>query len=175
MKTIELTQGKVALVDDDVFERLNKYNWYACKIGNTFYAKRRGKQINGKGHYEYLHRVIMSPPDNLVIDHLDHNGLNCQRSNLKICTQSENLWNYHFSDSPTSRKRSSKYFGVSAVKLMQNGRDYQYWLARIRHKGKAVYIGSFETEEEAALAYNAKCKELRGQFARLNLVATENS
>jgi len=137
MKEIKLTQGKVALVDDEDFEYLNQYKWYASQG----YAKRRGNIMIHQqlGFYEG--------------DHLDGNGLNNQKYNLRFCTSAQNNMN--------RQKRNnckSKYKGVSRQK---HGIK---WIAYINGK----YIGSYDIEEQAALAYNHKAKELFGEFARLN-------
>lgn len=89
MKEIQLTQGKVALVDDEDFDWLNQYRWYYHK-GGTKLTYARGRMHEGSNKLVLMHRAIMNPPDNMVIDHRDGNGLNNQRANLWICTNLEN-------------------------------------------------------------------------------------
>lgn len=99
MKTIPLTKGKVALVSDVDYPYLSQFNWYANKIKGIWYAFRGVRQpkiakyLYGKIKIIAMHRDIMNPPAGLVIDHMDHNGLNNQRGNLRIVTHSENLRN----------------------------------------------------------------------------------
>ena len=141
MKEIKLTQGKVTLVDDDNFEDLNKHRWFARKDYNTFYVLR---QSSTKGGYKQktilMHRVIMTPPKHLQIDHIDGNGLNNQKSNLRIVTTRQNKQNAHI-------KTSSKYPGVVWNKVSKK------WQANIRIGNQKRYLGLFEKEEDAYAAY----------------------
>lgn len=88
MKKIKLTSGKFALVDDDMFEELNKFSW--CLNGG--YAI-RGYSKNGKQAKLKMHRVIMNTPKGMDTDHIDNNKLNNQRNNLRVCTRSQNCMN----------------------------------------------------------------------------------
>lgn len=153
MKEIQLTQGRVALVDDDLYDELNKFKWCADKEGKTFYAIRAIK-IDGKKTTQRMHCVIMNAKG---VDHRDGNGCNNTRENLRVCTQSENLMN--------TRKRentSSIYKGVYFHKLAGK------WQARIAISGKRIELGLFELEADAARAYNARAIELFGEFCSLN-------
>ena len=155
MKEIQLSQGQVALVDDDDFEGLNQFRWYAHKTGNIFYA-RRNVTVDGKQKGQLMHCEIMNGKG---IDHIDHCGTNNQKSNLRFCTQSENCMN--------TRKRenaSSIYKGVTFNKRAGK------WLALIMINGKNVYLGRFETEVDAAKAYNQKAISLFLEFANLNIM-----
>ena len=162
MKEIKLTQGKVALVDDVDYDVLNQFKWFAHKGGddNTYYAGRSIK-INGNYKQIWMHRIIMETPNNLQVDHIDHNGLNNQRSNLRNCTHHQNhmnLINYGI----------SKYRGVSYFADPIGHKRIKKIRATITLNNKIIYIGLFKTEEEAARAYDAKAKELFGEFANLN-------
>ncbi len=153
VKLIPLTQGKFAIVDDDDYEHLNKYKWCALKThNNKFYAVRRknNKTI-------IMHRQIMNVPEGLVVDHIDGNGLNNRKNNLRICTQAQNIHN-----SRPRRNRSSKYKGVFWDKVNKK------WSTNIRKGDKRIYLGGFDDEIEAALAYDRKAAELFGEFAYLN-------
>jgi len=152
MKEIKLTQGKVAFVDDEDFEYLNQFKWHAVKNRNTFHAK-RNKSIKHNKPREllYMHREIINAPKNLMVDHRDHNGLNNQRSNLRLCNNSQN----HMNRTPWGR---SKYLGVS----------FHYRNTKIRATILNYHLGYFDTEEKAAHAYDLKAKELFGEFANLN-------
>lgn len=149
MKEIKLTQDKVALVDDADYDYLNQFKWYVTKGPKTFYAG-RDLVIDGVTRRLKMHRIIMSTPCGLVTDHIDHNGLNNQRSNLRNCTKSQNQRN----KTPIG---SSKYLGVNICIR-----------ATIRINNKNVNIGSFKTEEEAARAYDKMAKIHFGEYANLN-------
>lgn len=156
MKQIPLSQGKFALVDDEDYDYLMQWKWTYKKQKTNEYAARNEPIGNGKRKTVKMHREIMKFP-NCDVDHKDSNGLNNQKYNLRIATRSQNLMN--------GRKRnntSSIYKGVS----------YYYWIgkycARIRINGKLKFLGNFDNEIDAALAYNIKAIELFGDFALLN-------
>ena len=153
MKEIKLTQGQVALVDDLDFEALNVFKWYASKERNRFYAARH-IYIDGKGTTAKMHNMILNGKG---IDHIDHDGLNNQRSNLRFCTKSENNMNQRKLASATSM-----YKGVSFFK--QTGK----WAAYIKFNGKKIHLGLFDSEVEAAMSYNDKAIALFCEFANLN-------
>lgn len=161
MKEIKLSQfgknkGKyVALVDDEDFEVLSGYRWCARKDGNTFYAM-RSIQVNGKQRAVQMHNAIMNEKS---IDHIDHDGLNNQKSNLRVCTRSENMMNMG-----KHEKASSIYKGVCFF-----NRDKK-WLAQIKINGKRIRLGTFASEIEAAKAYNEKAIEFFREFANLNII-----
>jgi hypothetical protein len=156
MKLIKLTQGKFAMVDDEDYEYLNQFRWHAHKMRNTYYAEKNGKQINNvREKPDSMHYIIMNTPKELQVDHWDRNGLNNQKSNLRICTHSQNQSN---------RKSSgrSKYLGVSFS-------EYGRVRATIRLYGKTKHLGYFEFNEEAAArAYDEAAKKYHGTFANLN-------
>lgn len=154
MKKIQLTQGKVALVDDEDYEDLNKFKWFAWKGKLTFYARRNERQQDGKQKTIQMHSQIMKCPPGMEIDHRNHNGLKNQRSNLRIATRAQNMCN-------RTPRGHSKYLGVFKK---QNGEIY----SQIKTKGIIIRIGSFKTEVEAARAYDRKAKEIHGEFANLN-------
>ena len=157
MKEIALTKSKVTIVDDGDFEGLNKYKWCANKIGNTHYAVRRSPRE--KSLLVYMHRVILSAPVGLQVDHINHNGLDNCRCNLRLCTHAENQRN-----SPLRKDSTSGYKGVC---WLINKNKYQ---AKIYLNRKQICLGSFDCPVEAAKAYNAKAKELFGEFAKLNII-----
>jgi hypothetical protein len=155
MKTINLSQGLVALVDDEDYDFLMQWKWTASYASGIFYALRNTPRPNRKTLM--MHRIIMNPPRNKQIDHIDHNGLNNQRSNLRECNPSQNAGN-------RSKYGKNKYHGVRL--------DYRtygvYIKANIKINGKLVHLGNFKTEEVAAKAYDMAAKKHFGEFATLN-------
>jgi len=150
--TLILTQGKVAIVDIEDMPRVAGYKWSALRTKNgRWYAKARDGS-----RWIYLHRVIMGAPDELDVDHKDHDGLNNRRDNLRLATRTQNLGNQR------RRRSKNKFKGYTAHPTP--GR----WIAQIRFKGKHVYIGAFSSEREAAEAYDRKALELYGEFAAIN-------
>lgn len=136
MKLIPLTQGKFAKVDDEDFERFGKFNWHASHAPeiNSHYAQRR---INGKT--SFLHREIMGNPSGLKVDHINHDTLDCQRHNLRTCTNSQNMANRNgLSANNTS--------GVRGVDWDKRGRK---WRARVMVNQKHVCLGSFSNIKDA--------------------------
>lgn len=157
MKLIPLTHGKFALVDDCDFDLVSKYRWSAHrhKTG-TWYAER-----TVKGKVILMHRFILNPPDGMLVDHKDRDGLNNQRSNIRIATKSQNNANRRAS----VNSQTSNFLGVAFEK------DRQKWTARIRKNGVGYRLGAFDTEHEAAKAYNEGALKLHGEFANLNKLA----
>lgn len=155
MKEIQLTRGYIALVDEDVFEDLNKYKWCALVTGKSNYVCAQG-YINKKR--VYMHRYIMGLTDpKIYCDHIDMNTLNNTKANLRICTPAQNRYN------TVSRiNAESKYKGVT-----KHGNK---WKAQIAAEGKVVYLGLFKTELDAAKAYNEQAEILHGNYARLNIL-----
>lgn len=153
MKKIKLTQGLFALVDDEDFEYLNQWKWYAAKMGNSVYALRRIRE-NGIQTGQQMHCQIMGCK---WIDHIDGNGLNCQKYNLRKCNQQQNNWNRK-----PLRVSTSIYKGVSFNK------DSKKWVAGIKKDGIDIHLGYHINEIEAAKIYDKKALEIFGEFAYLN-------
>jgi hypothetical protein len=166
MKEIKLTQGIVTLVDDEDFEYLNQFKWYAINAPRTYYATRNSRIKPGKQKTIYMHREILNLTDSKVFcDHRDRNGLNNLRSNLRIATPAQNQANRN------SRKNStSKYIGVCLKITKTNNRIYTYWIAQIKNGSKIINLGLFKIETDAALAYNKAAEEMYGQFANINVI-----
>ena len=143
MKKIPLTQGKETMVDDDVYEWAKDYKWYASKGRHTFYAIKM-MCIDGQRKSVRLSHAIMGfPLNNLKVDHIDGNGLNNQRSNLRIVTNRQNLQNQ-------LEHRNGRLVGV---KLQKDHFRKKPWRALIRINGKRINLGSFATQEEANAMY----------------------
>ena len=158
MVKIELTQGKHALIDDDDYNRILKYKWCAHFEHNNWYAV-TGKVINGKRHTIRMHRLIMDAMPGEIMDHINGNGLDNRKENLRFCTAKQNCWN-----SGSRKGTSSKYKGVSKRKGTRK------WESYININGKRKHLGFFHTEKEAAKRYNQQAVLVYGQFARLNQV-----
>lgn len=152
MQQIQLTCGLIAYVDDQDYPVLSKRTWTLRTCRKNQYAV---TWIDRKT--TFMHRLIMSPPKGLVVDHIDGNGLNNVRSNLRICTQAQNLGNQR------KRGRTSRFKGVCRYPSLVTP-----WQAVITKNYKQFHLGRFETEEAAAAAYDTAARELHGDFARLN-------
>lgn len=152
MKQIPLTQGQFAMVDDDDYEILSKHKWYFTKQG---YASRRDKTLPNRA-LVMMHRVIIGVTGKTEVDHIDKNGLNNQRNNLRPCTKSQNQGNRKM-----DKRNKSGYKGVF---VMPDGR----FRAEIRHNDKGIYIGIFDDAKEGGMAYDIKAIEIFGEFASLN-------
>lgn len=154
MKEIPLTQGKVALVDDTDFDWLNQWKWCAwTPNGKYFYAK-RGQIINGKDVQTFMHVLVSGIKE---VDHIDRNGLNNQRFNLRASTKSQNGFNRG-----PNRTNKAGLKGVS-----WHNRDLVY-RARIHINGKEIHLGFFHNPFDAARAFDAAAIRLHGEFSCTN-------
>lgn len=156
MKTIQLTKGFVALVDDADYERVSALSWHANVQPNSVYAMRKQGRKSSR-HNLYLHRFIMGVSDPKVkVDHKDHDGLNCQRLNLRMCSNQKNQCNRR------KHRGSSRYKGVCWHK-----RDGKFQ-TEIKLEGRSKFLGMFTDELDAALAYDSAAREHFGEFACCN-------
>jgi hypothetical protein len=146
---IPLGNGLFATVDAADYPKVSQYRWYARRCGKTIYAMR-----HARGGDMYMHRMIMRPRRGYIVHHLDHDGLNNRRDNLRVCTPRQ----HQSTRGPSGG--TSQYVGVYRCK--------DRWEARIRHRGKVYYLGFYDTEVEAAKARDRKAYELHGEFAYLN-------
>ena len=164
-KFSRINKGKYfAQVDDEDYDFLNQWNWHADIHECATYSRR--SDINYDNGIRILknmlmHRVIMGVIDTpeIFVDHIDHNGLNNQRSNLRICNRSQNQEN-----SSPKKGASSKYKGVCW------NAHQKKWLARIVDGDKRLFLGYFRTENEAAKKYNEYAIAIHKDFANLNKV-----
>lgn len=164
MKEIKLTQGKLALVDDQDYERLSQWRWYAQNTRSGFYAVRKIGYPDGSAVCILMHRYVLGVADKtLKVDHRDKNTLNNQRENLRTATHSQNMANRK-----VVKNSSSKYLGVSWCGRINR------WRAIIRKNNKGRIIESFRNEDDAALAYNREAVKEHGEFANLNQVPCGN-
>ena len=93
MKPIKLTQDKTTIVDNKDFKRLNQHKWFTSKYRDSFRVARHGLSKNGKQTTIYMHREIMAAPKHLQVDHINGNGLDNQKSNLRLATNQQNQFN----------------------------------------------------------------------------------
>jgi hypothetical protein len=104
-----------------------------------------------------MHREVLKAPKGALVDHINHNGLDNRRANLRFVTAGQNCWNAR-----KKRGCSSKYKGVYFQKRSRR------WLANIIYRGERIFLGCFDDEQSAARAYDEKAKQLFGQYATLN-------
>lgn len=158
MAYLELSQGKQALIDDEDFEWLNQWKWsYAGGYAQAYMGGGRKNPIKMQ-----LHRYIMCTPEGMSTDHINGDGLDNRKSNLRICTHKQNMYNV---GARRPRNRPGKYVGVEQL-------PGGSWRARIRPDKRNIHIGCYITEEEAAEAYNRAAIKYYGSFAKLNEVKT---
>jgi len=158
MKEIKLTQGKVALVNDEDYEYLNQYNWCASKGTKGYYYAIRRKKVAGKKRIIYMHRIIMNTPKGIEVDHKDRNGLNNQRLNLRNCTHQQNTFN-------SLKINKTGFIGVNIDR--RKGRNNKIY-SSLSINGNRIYLGSFDTLIDAAIAYDRAALKYHGEFANLN-------
>jgi len=164
MKFIQCSKNVKAMVDDDVYEYLNQYKWFAKLNCKAWICWRNTTMINGvQRNHIYMHREIMSINDRKIqVGHIIHYDkslriINNMKSNLRIVTNQQNQMN--------QRKQSncsSKFKGVTWDKI------YKKWQARIMINRKSIHLGKFKDEIDAALAYDKRAKFEFGEYALLN-------
>ena len=146
-------------MDDEDFEYLNQWTWYVRRDRNRFYATGYSKSSDQKYVRIDMHRAVLrlTTGDGIRIDHINGNGLDNRKENLRIASRAENGMNRG-----KFAKTSSRYKGVRWHKCEAK------WNAQIKSKGRYIYLGSYSNEEDAARAYDKAATEHFGSFARLN-------
>lgn len=160
MARIPVTQGLYALIDDEDLVTVGRYRWHTCRNGRTCYARRNGSASERRQGLAavYLHHAILGVV--AEVDHINGDGLDNRRENLRIGTHQQNISN--------QRKQldtSSRFKGVDYYK------QYGRWRARCKCNGHVHCLGYFEHEEDAARAYDAAARSLFGAYARTNFPA----
>lgn len=159
MKAIPLSHMQVAIVDDEDYDWLCQWKWYALKTRRgVFYATRNTPIGDGRRRTVYMARVILEAPAGIEVDHADGNGLNNTKGNLRLATRMQNGRNL--------RKRRNVY--TSVYKGVSWSADKQKWRAVIFVNQRQVFLGRFTDELEAARAYNIAASGYFGEFAHLN-------
>ena len=154
MRTIKLTQEKFVLVDDENYNWLNQWKWFAHKHRNTFYAERNIQQKN-KRIVIKMHYVILEKKKGFIIDHIDRNGLNNQQNNLRYATIQQNNIN-----------RGIYKNNKSGIRGVYWHKGVEKWAACIRKNRKSFHLGLFNNIKEASIAYEEAAKNYFGKFAR---------
>ena len=153
MGVIKLSKGMVAIVDDADFEWLNKLKWQYHYRGYAYSATYLGGgRANPKYKKLWMHRLVTDCPEDKIVDHINRDKLDNRRSNLRTCTQSQNQMNSKIRESNTSG-----YRGVN--------KQGERWMARIRMNGKRLFLGLFDTPQEASKVYELAAKKHYGEFA----------
>lgn len=155
MKLITLSQGKIAKIDDEDFERVSKYKWCVSNSGTQLYAMTNLPRVNGKRTGKlYLHRFIMGNPPGMLIDHRNYDTLDCQKSNLRVCSKSQNGQNV----------RGARCHSKSGVRGVYKHNVNPSWVAEIRVNRIKINLGSFPTIDLAASAYAIANQKYFGEF-----------
>jgi DNA polymerase-1 len=163
---IRLTQGKYAIVDPDDYRRLSKYKWHASRRGGAFYAVCAGTIIGGKRRRLHMHRAVLNVPDEMLVDHINHNRSDNRKANLRPASLAQNNQNRTKYGHGTC---SSKYKGVCWHRSMRS------WEAQIRADGRSISLGYFHNEVRAARAYDRAAKRYHREFAALNFPKSKYS
>lgn len=162
VKEIQLTQGYVALVDGDDYRHVAMHRWHAVvrmRADGTalVHAARNVRRADGRQRLQYMHSLLVGTPPGMCTDHVDGNGLNNIRANLRVCTRAENVRNRR------SHGGTSRYKGVCW------NRSKKKWQAAIGVGDKMHHLGCFTDETAAACAYDDAALRMHGEFARPNL------
>ncbi|MBN1393207.1 MAG: HNH endonuclease [Sedimentisphaerales bacterium] len=155
-RRIPLTMGLYALVDPEIYYRLNKYEWTAAPSGETYYAMRIDF-VKHKYAPVWMHKEILKVSKGQVVDHRNGNGLDNRGANLRGITTAQNRLNCG-----KHAKASSKYKGVCRVK------GNEKWAANISKNKRRIFLGYYDEEIDAAKAYDKAAKRYHGVYARLN-------
>jgi hypothetical protein len=160
---LPLYNGEIALIDDADLALVEPYRWLADKRRHTTYAWAHIRNADGTWSNLKLHRLILGAPKGVKVDHQNHNGLDNRRSNLRLATSGQNNAN-------ASRRRDN----TSGFKGVTRPAANPKWVAQIRLDRRMTYLGSFETPEEAARAYDVAALAQWGEFAHLNFPTNTN-
>lgn len=156
-KLIPLTKGKFAVVDDEDFEALSAFRWHAYPDRGTFYARRSDYSEGHVAKTVLMHRQVLGAGKGEQVDHVNGDGLDNTRTNLRFCTPLENARN--------ARRRKDNQSGFKGVVWHKQRKQ---WVAHIRIDGKLKHLGLFPTKEDAARAYDEVAKRIHKEFANLN-------
>lgn len=156
MAIILLTKGKYAIVDDADYPMLRQFSWAASIDRNGYAYAARTATINGKEKFVRMHRLLLDAPPDMLVDHINGKTLDNRRSNLRLCTRSQNQWN---------RRRVS---GRSRFKGVIWDTPRRQWRVQAVAFSKVHHVGFFDDEESAARAYDASLRDIHGEFSVTN-------
>ena len=157
-RKIFIGDGRYAIVEPTDYYWINNFQWYAYGEDNLIYALRTVISPHKKTKTVCMHREIMNAPHGLLVDHRNGKTLDNRRANLRLATHSQNMQNR----GKRRIKASSRFVGVSFDK------EHKLWRAYIRYQEKRIHLGRFDSETDAARAYDEAAKKYYGEFARLN-------
>ena len=163
MKEIILTQGKVSLVDDEDYDYINQFKWHALKQDKGFYAGRKIR-INGKRKYLFIHQIICPVSKGLEVDHIDHNGLNNQKYNLRSATHAQNMHNSSQNQSNSGKQINN----TSGYKCVFWHKKNKKWFVQIGKDNKIYFLGYFIDPIEGAKTYDVAAVLLFEDYCLLN-------
>ncbi len=157
-RTIPLSRGKVAIVDAEDYDRLAAFRWHAKPDGNTWYAARSFRKGRTTLH-DSMHRVVFDVENGVEVDHINGDGLDNRRANLRRATKSQ--------------QQANKFGGIRSATGFKGVKKASWrtkiaYEARIKVGQKQIHLGCFDTAEGAARAYDKAAKRYFGKFARLN-------
>lgn len=154
---IPLSKGKLATIDEEDLEIVTGMAWHAVQAGSEFYAAHTHRISPTKCERIYMHRLILKPPEGMLVDHVNRDTLDNRRCNLRFATKGQNAAN-----SKQRNRLHSRYRGVS------QWRGSEEWIAIISRNNATISLGSYANEADAARAYNAAALAFLGEFAQLN-------
>lgn len=157
MSNIPLTQGKVAIVDAQDFPLISRYKWFA--IRDKRYPDRWYARTHIDHNLTAMHRFLMRADTKQKVDHVNGNGLDNRRKNIRLCDSIRNGQNR------STQKHSSKFKGVTWYRWLSK------WVCHIRVNKQLIHLGYFKSEIDAGIAYNKAAVKYFGEFARVNEIA----
>ena len=156
MKEIQLSQGKIAIVDDEDYERLNAFKWHAVHGKTTWYAIRNSSYLAGKRKTIKMHREIMNAYKGDQVDHRNGDGLDNQKYNLRLATNQQNQFNQ-------KKAHKDNKLGIKGVRWEERRKKFT---AQIQINGKSIHLGCFNVLGDADSAYRIAEEKHFGEFAR---------
>lgn len=157
---ITLNSGHIVLIDDADYGLVSGLTWHISanrrgRIKGAYAFVKMNHPLWGKKRRIAMHRLIMGFPENMMVDHINCNTLDNRRSNLRVATAAQNVWN--------ARLRYNNRYGIKGIQKEITGR----FVARMEHLGERIYLGIYDTPEEAGAAYAAAVIKYKGEFARI--------
>jgi len=162
MKLIPLTQGQIAIVDNEDYEYLMQWKWFAIRHGRTHYAARH-ETTSSKSRLIRMHQALLPAPLGLEVDHVNHNGLDNRRRNLRLGTHAENMLN-----GQKRRGTHSRFRGVTRRVDIAANPWGAYIYKRVDGRSRRIHLGHFRSEVEAALVYDRAAREDGNELRQLN-------